>query len=134
MDIRLAEGSSSGVMVMSLDGQLDIDTAPQLQAALDQLRAASTTRVVVDVAGLAFCDSIGLSALLVAARYCAESGGFLRLANPTPFLQRVCTVVGIAHALTMYRSVADASTGNPAGLLAPSAATATADPRLGRGR
>jgi anti-sigma B factor antagonist len=118
MDVLLAEPTDTGVVVLSLDGQLDIDSAPRLRAALDDLRTRSEHRIVVDLAQLRFCDSIGLSALLVAARVCAEQGGFLRLANPSAFLQRIFSVVGIADALPMYRSVAEANVGNPAGLIA----------------
>jgi anti-sigma B factor antagonist len=117
MDVLLTEPSDTGVAVLSLDGQLDIDSAPRLRTALDDLQSRSVHRIVVDLTRLRFCDSIGLSALLVAARYCAEHGGFLRLANPSAFLQRICSVVGIAEALPMYRSVEDASVGDPAGLI-----------------
>jgi anti-sigma B factor antagonist len=117
MDVLVTEPSAAGVVVLSLDGQLDIDSAPRLRSALDELRARSEHRIVVDLGRLRFCDSIGLSALLVAARDCAEHGGFLRLADPSAFLQRICSVVGIAEALPMYRTVEDAGAGNPAGLI-----------------
>jgi len=86
-------------------GQLDMETAPRLRAALEGLIEAGRTRIVVDLGRLTFCDSIGLSALVVAGRTCEATGGFLRLARPNPFMLNLLTVVGVRDALHTYSSV-----------------------------
>ena len=68
---------------------------------------------------LAFCDSIGLSALALACNHCVDAGGYLRLAAPTPFLRKVLTVVGLAATLPMYRTVAAARAADSTQELAP---------------
>jgi anti-sigma B factor antagonist len=107
----------SGAALMRLVGNLDLDTAPELRTVLQRLRARSVTRMVIDLTGLVFCDSIGLSAFVDAHKSCTGRGGYLRLANPTPLLERIFVVVGIADALPVYRTVQAARDGDPAGLV-----------------
>jgi anti-sigma B factor antagonist len=106
-----------GATIVTLVGQLDFDSAPRLHAAFDELRRQSVTRIVVDLAPLTFCDSIGLSALKLAGKYCTDAGGYLRLARPTPSLVHTLTVVGIAGAVPIYRSIKAACAGDPNGLI-----------------
>jgi anti-anti-sigma factor len=113
----LAVTSSSGTTVMSLTGQLDIDTAPRLREAVGDLLRRSVNRIVVDLGGLTFCDSIGLSTFVVAHRGCTAAGGHLRLAAPNPFMWRVVSVVGLPGRLPIYRTVVAACCGDPADLM-----------------
>jgi anti-anti-sigma factor len=108
-----------GAVVVSLHGQLDLDTASQLHDVLASLLLQPSPRIVVDLAALTFCDSIGLSALAFAHRRCVEAGGYLRLCSPRPFLRRVLTVVGLSPRLPAYWTVQAACAGDPAGLIAP---------------
>lgn len=111
MDVQIADHPAGDCRVVTPRGQLDMSSAPALAAAIDQARSAAPPRVVVDLGELTFCDSIGLSALVVAERSCATAGGFLRLARPSPFLANLLTVVGIRDAVRVYDSVDAARTG-----------------------
>lgn len=108
MDVTVAERDS--VTVVALRGELGVDTAPELEATLTKLVRGSINRIVVDLAGLRFCDSIGLSTFVLAHRACTASGGFMRLAAVPDFLLRVLTVVGLKDQLPMYDTVAAACT------------------------
>ena len=103
MDVQVDDRPTC--QVVQPNGQLDMETAPRLQAALDGLIEAGRTRIVVDLGRLTFCDSIGLSTLVVAGRTCETNGGFLRLARPNAFLLNLLTVVGVRDALHVYDSV-----------------------------
>jgi anti-anti-sigma factor len=117
MDLTVDERPGDEATVVALAGQLDIESAPTLRAAVDGLLARSLSRIVVDLGKLSFCDSIGLSTFLVAHKHCTAAGGYLRLAAPEPFLVRVIGVIGLGGRLPVYRTVADALAGDPAGLL-----------------
>jgi len=116
MEVRI-EYPVDGVATVAIRGQLDIDTAPTLEAAFDELLTRAANRIVVDLTRLDFCDSIGLSTLVVAYHHCVRTGGWLRLAGPTPFLKRLLVVVGIADTVPMYRTADGARTGDPAELI-----------------
>ncbi len=100
--------------MVSLRGQLDMDTATGLTDTLDTLHRDGVTRIVVDLSGVTFCDSTGLSSLVVGYHRAARAGGYLRLAGPSDFLLRVLAVVGILDTLPVFRSAAAACRGDPA--------------------
>jgi anti-anti-sigma factor len=108
-------GTGDAVTVMTARGNLDIDSAARLRVALEGLLATSSCRIILDLGGLGFCDSVGLSALVDAHRACEARGGFARLASPSPFLLRVLGVVGLIGRLAIYDSVAAALADDPPG-------------------
>jgi anti-sigma B factor antagonist len=113
MDVRVLDRPGTNGMtswVVQPSGQLDMETAPRLEAALCRLLEAGDRRIVVDLGRLTFCDSIGLSTLVVAHRSCVDSGGYVRLARPNPFMLNLLTVVGLRDVLDVYDSV-DAACG-----------------------
>ncbi|GAA0444725.1 hypothetical protein Aca07nite_53950 [Actinoplanes capillaceus] len=94
--------------VLVLRGSLDIDTAPALKANLSRLVERPAPRVVVDVSGLDFCDSMGVGVLVTAHGRAAERGGWVRLASPSGFLRRLFDTLGLSDYLPMFPDVAAA--------------------------
>jgi anti-sigma B factor antagonist len=92
-----------------LTGDLDMATADRLD---DEVTTALTStrphRLVVDVAGLDFCDSSGLHALM-RARDCAQrwAAGFV-VANPTGITRRTLEVSGLLDVLTTVSGAREA--------------------------
>ncbi len=119
MDVTVADRVECGAAIVSLAGQLDVDSAPTLQSVLADLMARPVNRIVVDLGRLTFCDSIGLSAFVVAHRSCTAAGGYLRLAAPAPLLLQILTVVGLLAELPVYATVSDACAGDSGRLHRP---------------
>jgi anti-sigma B factor antagonist len=111
MDVEVVDRANCRVVQPS--GQLDMETAPRLRAAIEELMSNGVRHIVVDLGRLTFCDSIGLSTLIVAHRWCSEDGGFLRLARPNPFMSNLLSVVGVSDALEVYDSVDAACVQDP---------------------
>jgi anti-anti-sigma factor len=55
-----------------LTGELDIATAPELEARAQELCARSATELVIDLSELEFIDSAGLNAILRVRTLCQE--------------------------------------------------------------
>jgi anti-sigma B factor antagonist len=91
--------------VLVLRGSLDIDTAPSLKANLSRLVEKSSPRIVVDVAGLDFCDSMGVGVLVTAHGRAMEHGGWVRLASPSGFLRRLFATLGLSDYLPLFPDV-----------------------------
>lgn len=64
-----------GLYTVALSGELDIATADQLTAALDDLAPASGERVIIDLTAVSFMDSTGLR-ILIAANGDATDGSY----------------------------------------------------------
>jgi len=101
-------GNTDASVVVIVRGNLDIDSATVLSTALDQVLGGPAPCIVIDLSGVEFCDSIGLSAFVVGNRRAVEAGGWLRLAAPTPFLDDLLETVGLTTRLGVYSTVTDA--------------------------
>jgi anti-anti-sigma factor len=101
-------GQPDDSIVVVIRGNLDVDSARVLLTALDQVLLAPAPRIVVDLSGIAFCDSTGLSAFVIGHDRATARGGWLRLAGPDGFLGRLLDTVGLTPRLPVYPSVTDA--------------------------
>ena len=100
---------SEKATVVRLRGDLDLATSGELQrTATDDLLQAL---VVVDLAGLFFCDSSGLRVLLDMHRRAAGGAGGLRLAGPSPEVDRMLELSGTRTYFDVYPDVATALAG-----------------------
>ena len=98
-------------VVLTIRGDLDVDTAPALREALDRALDRSRPRVVVDMSGLQFCDSTGLSAFVVGTKHAAAQGGWLRLAAPSDWVRGLFDTLGLTRRIIVYPDVAAALAG-----------------------
>jgi anti-sigma B factor antagonist len=78
-------------------GELDTHTASQLAEQLDTI--ADGTPLVLDVAGVSFISSAGLSVILSTQRRLVGSGGSLTLRSPTPTISRLVELSGLSDTL-----------------------------------
>jgi anti-sigma B factor antagonist len=87
--------------VLVLSGELDVVSAPGLQQHLAEVLAESHERVMLDLNGLTFVDSAGVSVLIRAKQTADSSGRILVLRRPTEQLERVFALVGLADWLAV---------------------------------
>ena len=60
------ESDASGATILRLHGELDMGSSPELTEVVHELQHGAAKRIVIDLRGLSFLDSMGLSALLEA--------------------------------------------------------------------
>jgi anti-sigma B factor antagonist len=101
VELNVSTASQGGHAVVTATGELDLYTAPRLQAALAGLLREQVTRIVVDLSGVEFCDSTGMNVLLSAMKRLKEQGGALELAAPRPAVQRILQVTGLDTVFTV---------------------------------
>jgi anti-sigma B factor antagonist len=89
-------------VVVSLSGELDLSTAAQLSVTIADLLAAAPPRIVLDMAGVTFCDSQGLGTLVVLSRKASLAQSYLVLTNVADFLLRVLDITGLRPALMIH--------------------------------
>lgn len=108
MSLTVQSQQRDGVVVIAVAGELDMATAPQLQAHIAELLGQRHARLVFDLAEVSFCDSTGLSVFVRAKNDCAEAGGEIRLAAPQRGVLRILEVSGLVEVLPTYPGVAEA--------------------------
>ncbi|MBU0926879.1 MAG: STAS domain-containing protein [Spirochaetes bacterium] len=78
---RIESGEETGgVATVILSGRLNAASAPEAKGWLKALVGSGSKNLVLDLGGLTFIDSSGLSALVAGYRASAELGGNLKLA------------------------------------------------------
>ncbi len=92
--------------VVAVSGELDIDSALGLEGDLAPVADAGRP-LILDLAGLRFCDCAGLSLFLRVQQRACAAGGSLHLAALTPQVLRVITAARLADVLPITASVAD---------------------------
>lgn len=97
--------------MISLTGDLDIDSATEFSARLDAMTAAAAVHVIVELSGVQFIDSSGLNALMVGARETERRGGSFVVAAPSPYVARVFDLVRLGESLDTVASVDEALAG-----------------------
>jgi anti-anti-sigma factor len=98
----------SDVAVLRLSGELDADTSTRLREVLAELLERPVPRIVVDLADLKFCDSVGLSAFVTAKQVIVARGGWLSFAGANMFLVSLLDTVGLSRHFAMFPEVDDA--------------------------
>ena len=96
-EFELTVSSDAGVRVVTVSGELDLDTMGELNAALAVDDGLATT--VVDLRGLTFIDSSGVSGVLAAARRARDAGSRLVCVPGSAQIQRVFALTGVDTAL-----------------------------------
>ncbi|MEI7033463.1 STAS domain-containing protein [Streptomyces pratensis] len=94
-----------GALVLAVSGDLDVDSVPPLGLALTAAAAEGAGPVVVDLSGVGFADSTTVNVLLQSH---TALGDRLRLAAPSPFMQRLIGMIGLDSALPVLPSVDEA--------------------------
>lgn len=108
----IAVSSSLGPdhVVVVLRGELDATNVTRFARALS-VAATSGSRVIVDLAGLAFMDCSGLSALVSAYRQVRGAAGDLMLAAPQRPVVRLLSLTDVTGLLPVYASMEEAANG-----------------------
>jgi anti-sigma B factor antagonist len=108
MSLTISSEARDSVTLISVQGELDLATAPELSELTTRLLEQGDSRLVYDLSGLTFCDSTGLTVFVRAKNRIDELGGRLSLAAPSAIVHRVLDVSGLLQVLDTRPSVADA--------------------------
>ena len=97
--------------VVSVSGELDIATAGRLGEELERTSARDARRVIVDLVGLTFIDSVVLGVLTEEARRLRATGGTCTVVSQDPRILRVFEITGLDRVFRIERSLAEAVEG-----------------------
>ncbi|GII78925.1 anti-sigma factor antagonist [Sphaerisporangium rufum] len=108
MNLTVDVETAGPVRTLTLAGELDHGGAPHLQQALDDAYTCGCRQLIIDLTGLSFCDSTGISVLLGARRVMAARRGDLALAGVNARVERIFRLIGLAEAFPTYATAEQA--------------------------
>ena len=85
----------AGVVRIALSGDLDVSTAPSVEERLVELEDGGAERVILDMRGLDFIDSTGLSLLINADRRARRAGRRVTIVSGTGAPRRILETTGL---------------------------------------
>ena len=73
-DLQIVEGRVGEAVTLAAYGEIDMATAPELDAALLRAEESDAAQIILDLSAVTFIDSCGLRVVLVAERRSATDG------------------------------------------------------------
>ena len=92
-DFGVEVSNLDGLVVLRVQGDIDLVSCPVLQTALDEF--GPTTHVILDCARASFIDSAGISLLVAESQRRELSGGSLRVRNSVFPVRQVVELTGL---------------------------------------
>jgi anti-sigma B factor antagonist len=109
IDLSLDTSQHGRWTVVSVQGELDLYTAPQLREAVLGLDAGSAPHVAIDLSDVGFIDSSGLGAIIACLKHVREQSGELALVTPEASpLTKLLALTGLDAAVPTVASLEDA--------------------------
>lgn len=97
--------NDTGAVVCRLVGDLDLDTVGPARSLLEEALATGAPVLVVDLAGVTFCDSSGLNLLLQIRLAAQEAGVPTKLASVPGQVARLLDISGTAEIFSIHPSI-----------------------------
>lgn len=102
------EKKDNHTLIQVLVEKLDTHIAPTLKSELVLVSGNGEKNIILDLSSCRYCDSSGLSAILVANRLCKNASGTFVLTGLTEAVERLITISQLDTVLNITETVADA--------------------------
>jgi len=107
MDFKI-EKRDNYTLIQVLDEKLDTHIAPNLKSELVLISGNGEKNIILDLSNSRYCDSSGLSAILVANRLCKNAKGTFVLTGLNEAVERLITISQLDTVLNIVGSVDEA--------------------------
>ena len=100
-DFRVEMRTEGQATVVGVAGELDLASSPELEQQLEQFYASDNELLVIDLRGLEFMDSTGLSVIVSAHQKLIDAGRRLIIVRGPQQVQRLLDLTGVAERLEL---------------------------------
>lgn len=107
-----AESLDGGIHVVSVTGEIDLATGPELERVLLALPDEGVASVIVDLTDCSFMDSTGLHLLVRTQRRFDRSGGRVAVVSANRSVLKVFEITRLDQLFAIYPSLAAALNGD----------------------
>lgn len=104
----LTNTKSDAIDIVELSGRLVMADAPEARQQLKTIIDAGQGKLILDLAGVSFMDSSGLSVLISAYKAVQAKGGDLVLLNLTPTVQSLIELTRLQQVFEIFTDKAAA--------------------------
>lgn len=108
MKLTVSTNDRGDVTIVTVSGEVDVYTAPQLRSALEERIAAGRTALVVDLQDVGFLDSTGLGVLVGRLKGLKQVDGWLGAVCSDERILRLFGITGLDRVLPIHDTVEEA--------------------------
>lgn len=108
MQLQVSSEAVGEATVVHAAGELDLHTAPSLQAEVDEVLAGNPPLIVVDLSRVTFMDSTGLSVIVATVAAMRAHEGQVRVVTAKKKVAKVFRLTGVDQQVGMFDSVPEA--------------------------
>ncbi|HUC04277.1 MAG TPA: STAS domain-containing protein [Acidimicrobiales bacterium] len=102
---QIHEAEVDGTPVISVQGEIDVATAPQLRECIHGVIANGSRTVVLDLLGVTFLDSTALGVLVGGLKRCRELGGEFHVVVSDARIRKIFEITGLDKVFPMAESI-----------------------------
>ena len=106
-DLDLITRTTPDGTVLAVVGDLDFDSTATLRAMVEAIALSPGQTLTLDLAGLDFCDSTGITALIAARNHAQAQEAEIVLTNTPAHTLRVLRYVGLDQILRIQSAPGD---------------------------
>ncbi|MBP6964959.1 MAG: STAS domain-containing protein [Armatimonadetes bacterium] len=109
--LRVDAGIAAGVATMRPQGEIDLYTVSQLEYAISSAIRADAKAILIDLSGVTYMDSSGLSVLITAYKKLTATGGRLYLitSDEATWVRRVLQITRVDTFIPVLGSLDEAA-------------------------
>lgn len=101
--LAIVPHEEEGTQRIALTGELDVSTVPAFNKRMSELRHRGFHTMVLDLSGISFMDSTGLSAILVAEMHARMRGQRFSVVEGPPHVSELFRLTGVDNFLEIIR-------------------------------
>lgn len=100
--------NKNGLMVCYIEGEIDINTAPEIKKSFQGLLAKKTPKMVINFCKVNYVDSSGLATLVEILKGMKSYGGRMRLTNLSPKIKGLFEITKLEKLFEIMNDEAEA--------------------------
>ncbi len=108
MELQIRDEQDGAMCVLTLEGEVDVYTAPALKEKLVDNIERGCSNVLVDMERVTFIDSSGLGVLVSALRRARERGGSVRILCTRDNILKIFRITGLDKVFPIFSDIAEA--------------------------
>ena len=108
MELEITIDRNDTSCVVTLEGEIDVYTAPRLKETLVDAIEGGCTYLILDMKRVAFIDSSGLGVLVGALRRAKERSGSVRLVCERDNILKIFRITGLDKVFPIFADIAEA--------------------------
>jgi len=104
VNLKLGHYAKDGMVVVDVEGEIDIYTAPRLRELLIDLVSQGSYQIVVNLEKVGFLDSAGLGVLVGGLRRVRAHDGSLDLVCMRERILKILKITGLTEVFAIYET------------------------------